>query len=124
MSTPADDDVTIGRSELHIAATVISGRFREPSAERQRLALVDELLRLESNLGRALADHARHALSESRGTHSTWDVAADSADVYVALQRYAEVLHRIAARYRSLAASARASDTGPTTDRNEDGPKS
>lgn len=121
MNAPADDGVTIGRSDLHIAAIVISGRFREAEAEQQRLALVDALLRMESDLARALAEQARHALSESRGSHSTWDVAADSEEVYAALGRYADALQRIASRYQSLAASADTIEGAAVRDRIDPG---
>ena len=83
-----DERSTIARHDLRIAAVVVSVRLGEPLAEQQRLTLVDELIRVESSLGRELAEHARHALSESRGTHSKWDVVADAEAVYAALERY------------------------------------
>ena len=112
-----EDRIAIEHSDLRIAAVVISGRFREASAEQQRLTLVEELLRLESNLGRALAEHARHALSESRGSHSKWDVAADSEQVFAALQSYAVALQRIASKYRTLAALVDTIESESATDR-------
>ena len=116
MNAPLDDCVTIAHSDLRIAAVIISGRLREASAEQQRLTLVDELLRLESNLGRALAEHARHALSESRGSRTTWDVAADGEQVYAALQQYAVTLQQVAIEYRTLAASVGTVESETATD--------
>ena len=112
-----EDRVTIAHSDLLIAAIVISGRFRDASAEQERLTLVEELLRLESNLGRALAEHARHALSESRGSHSKWDVAADGAQAFAALQSYAVALQRIASKYETLAAPVDTIEHQSATDR-------
>ncbi len=105
MIPPSDEGVTIARNDLRVAAIVVSVRLREPLAEQQRLMLVDELLRVESNLGRALAEHARHALSEARGSHSAWDIMADAEQVYAALERYEATVQRIASEYGSLVAS-------------------
>ena len=105
LSAPMDQRVTIARDDLRVAAVVVSVRFREPSAEQRRLILVDELLRVESNLGRVLAEHARHALSESRGSHSTWDVLADAEQVFAVLEQYEATVQRIAGEYRALVAS-------------------
>ena len=114
MSRQADEAITIARPDLRIAAVVVSVRFRNPEAEQERLALVDELLREESNLGRALAGHARHALSESRGSHSNWDIVADAEEVYAMLVRYEAIVRRMANIYGALVASieARAAEQG------------
>ena len=68
--------------------------------------LVDELLRATSHLSRALAGLARHGLSESRGTHSAWDVAADAEQVFEALVRYESLIYGIGSEYELLIAAA------------------
>jgi len=98
------DIVALARSDLRVASILISVRFDDPAAEQRRLAFVDELLRLTSDLGHALADHARHALSESRGSHSTWDIAAEAEHVYATMVRYEALLHEIGREYRPLVA--------------------
>ena len=105
MTEPAGECIGIARSDLQLAAIVISVRLDDAMAEQQRLMLIDELLRMERDLGSALGAHARHALSESRGSRSTWDVMADSEQVYGALARDALTLQRLARDYRALASS-------------------
>ena len=92
--------------DLRVASAVISLRFDDPAAEQRRLSLVDELLRATSNLSRALAGHARHGLSESRGTHSAWDMASDAERVFEALVRYEALIYTIGYEYRLLVAAA------------------
>jgi len=96
----------IAISDLRVASAVVSLRLADPAAEQRRLALVDELLRATGNLGRALVGHARHGLSEYRGTHSAWDVAADAEQVLEALARYEVLVYGIGTEYRPLIAAA------------------
>ena len=102
MTDSPTEAVRIARTTLRIAAAAVSVRLRDPGAEQRRLALIAELLRLESNLGRALGEHARHSLSESRGSHSTWDVVAEAEEVFVALEQYGAVLQAVARAYGAL----------------------
>ena len=77
--------------------------------------LVGELLRATSHLSRVLADLARHGLSDSRGTHSAWDVGGDADRVFEALVRYEALVHGIGSEYELLIAAAerrRASEAG------------
>ena len=99
---PDEEVVRIARSDVLLTAAVVSARLADDSTEQQRLAYLDELLRATSNLGRALIGYARHALSESRGSHSTWDVAADADDVFVALAEYADLTRIVAGAYRGV----------------------
>jgi hypothetical protein len=101
-----DEAVVIAGADLRVASAVISLRFEDVAAEQRRLALVDELLRATSNLSRALAGHARHGLSESRGTHSAWDMASDAEAVFEALVRYETLVYAIGYEYRLLVAAA------------------
>ena len=116
LNAPMDQRVTVARDDLRVAAVVVSVRLPEPSAERRRLILVDELLRVESNLGRVLAEHARHALAESRGSHSTWDVVADAEQVFAVLEQYESTVQRIASEYRALVASITTEEGETATD--------
>ena len=115
MTTPTDGQVTISCTDVRIAALVASIRVREPGAEQRRLILVDELLRVERNLARVLGEHARHALSESRGSHSTWDVAAEAEEVFTALEGYAATLQLVVGEHRSLIASRSTDGIEPAT---------
>ncbi len=106
MLDPREEAVVIAGVDLRVASAVISMRFDDHEAEQRRLALVDELLRATSNLSRALAGHARHGLSESRGTHSAWDMASDAERVFEALVRYEALVYAIGYEYRLLVAAA------------------
>ena len=102
MTDSVEEEVRISRATLRIAAAAVSVRLRDPGAEQRRLALVAELLRLQSTLGRALGEHARHSLSEWRGSHSTWDVVAEAEEVYVALEQYGNVLQAVVRAYGAV----------------------
>ena len=105
MSRRAEAIVALRQDELRIAARVTSVRFPQREHEQERLALVDELLRIEANLGRALSQHARHGLSESRGSHSTWDVASEAEHIFTTLAQYETIVRRMAGLYGSLVAA-------------------
>ena len=101
--TPRDgrvpEVVTVARDDLRVLSAVISSRFTDQAAEQQRLKLLDDLLRATSHLARALSEHARHGLSESRGSHSRWDVAEEAEQVYALLVQYGTFVRQIGREY-------------------------
>jgi len=96
-STP--EVVTVARDDLRVVSAVISARFTEEAAEQQRLTLLDDLLRAASHLARSLSEHARHGLSESRGSHSRWNVVEDAEQVYALLVQYGTFVRQIGREY-------------------------
>ena len=106
--------IVIRTTDLRIAAVIASVRFREPEMEQERQKLVDEFLCAESNLGRALSEHARSGQPASRGSHGTWNVVVDPEDVRAALLAYETIVRRMADTYGALVASLAAPTFSPT----------
>jgi hypothetical protein len=98
--TPPDSiGVAISRADLELLAALSAARFADPTAEGERARLVIGAHAAGQALATQLALGSRHAISESRGSHSRWDVDADLLAAFDALVAYAAELRRVAARY-------------------------
>lgn len=87
--------VTITRHGLQMMATLVAARLDGPR-EQQRLAMMDEVLQSAQRLSHVLNALTRHSVMEYRGSHTAWDVRADSDAAYDAFRDYAGALERLA----------------------------
>ena len=94
---PADipPPVTITRDGLRMMATLVAARLDGPR-EQHRLTMLDEVLQSAQRLSHVLNDLTRHSIMEYRGSHTAWDVRADSDAVFHAFREYAAALERVA----------------------------
>ena len=95
--------VTISRSDTEVVAHATSTRFADPGAEAEREAVLHEVIGAARDLHQSLRSQTLHSLAEYRGSHSAWDVNAESRVVYAALERYSVTMRRAAARLRQIA---------------------
>ncbi len=96
----------VSRQELALLAVAARARCLERSADVERVALLGEVYAAGLDLARQLRDHTLHSMAEYRGSHSAWDVLAESEALAAAKERYALVARRAAARLPALLASA------------------
>ena len=99
-----DPVVTISRGDTEVIATATAARFGDPRAEAERVAVLQEVIHAARDLHQGLREQTLHALAEYRGSHSAWNVGAESRLVYAALDHYSVTVRRAAARLRHLVA--------------------
>ncbi len=96
--------VTIARGDTETIATATVTRLGDARAEAERVALLQEVIHAARDLHQGLRDQTLHSLAEYRGSHSAWNIGAESRVVYAALDRYSVTVRRAAARLRLLLA--------------------
>ena len=96
---PSMAGVAISRADLELLAALSAARFADAEAEAERAKLVIRAHAAGQALGGQLSRGSRHALSESRGSHSAWDVAADLRAAFDALAAYAQEVRAVVERY-------------------------
>ncbi len=96
---PSPAGIAISRADLELLAALSRARFPDPDAEAERAGLVVRAHAAGQAVGAQLSRGSCHALSESRGSHSAWDVAADLLAAFDALAAYAREVRAVAARY-------------------------
>ena len=96
--------VTIARGDMEVIATATASRLHDARAETERVAVLREVIEAGRDLHQGLRDQTLHALAEYRGSHSAWNIDAESRVVYAALDRYSVTVRRAAARLRHLLA--------------------
>lgn len=90
--------IVIAPADLASVAELAAARLADPVAERERLTLLEGVFRAGAALYHALSQYSLHALSESRGSHSRWDLSTDAMMLQDALCAYAEAVRRAAVR--------------------------
>jgi hypothetical protein len=106
--TPADTPsgptvLELARFDCEVLALLTSARLRDPAAEQRRSALLDAVNRAGRDAARRLEAYTRHAISESHGSRSTWNVTADARAFFDSLAAYAALVHRTVEQLAALA---------------------
>jgi hypothetical protein len=96
------------RQDLAMLAVAARARCADQRAEDERRALLGDVHAAGLDLARQLRDHTLHSMAEYRGSHSAWDVLAESEALAVAHDRYVAVARRAAVRLRAVLADAQA----------------
>src|SRR5688572_13465383 len=97
------ESVEIGRFDLQMLALMTSVRLADEDAEAWRATLLDEVHRAGLDAHRLLGVFVRHAITESRGSHSTWNVGADADAYFRALATYSAAVRRATEQLLALA---------------------
>ena len=96
----------VSRQELALLAVAARARCPDRGADEERVALLGEVYAAGLDLARHLRDHTLHSMAEYRGSHSAWDVLAESEALCAAQERYAAVARRAAARLPAILSAA------------------
>ena len=118
MTESWEQRATIAPADLDVLARLTAARFTDAAQEARRLQWLDELNSASACLSRAVATLSRHAISESRGSHSKWDMMEDSRVFYDALARYATLVRDAADEYQRLSSASAESRGVPERRRN------
>jgi hypothetical protein len=103
MSSSFATGVTITHADLDLLAEVAMLRFPLRAAESHRLEQMRAVLDAGADLARALESHTHCALVNHRGSHGTGDLAAETAILAAAFQRFGRLVAETAGEYRRFA---------------------
>jgi hypothetical protein len=98
--------------DLNLLGFVAAQRFSDPSDEDERVALISAALDAGRTASRAMQMWVSHSLTEYRGSHSRWDVAATTADLSRALDVFVCAVGNAATRLRHSSAVRLAGASG------------
>lgn len=106
----------LARLDCELLALLTSARLRDPVAEQRRCMLLDGVNRAGQAAARRLEEYTRHAVTETHGSRSTWDVSADARAFFDGLSAYAALVRWSAGQLAALAeadAGARMAESEP-----------
>lgn len=97
------DGLVLRRADVELVALLTVARLPDPEAERRRLALLDGVHRSGHQASQALATLTRRGISESRGSHSAWNLGEDAALFLERFAEYAAQIRSAATMFREVA---------------------
>jgi hypothetical protein len=100
MSAFSPSGVTIAHADLELLAEVAMLRFPLRGAESHRLEQMRAVLDAAADLARTLESHTHCTLVNHRGSHGTGDLAAETAALSAAFQRFGRLVAETATEYR------------------------
>lgn len=114
-SDPGAERALLRRRDVRLLALLASARFEDPSTEARRITLLRDVNRTGRAASRRFGEYTRHTVSETWGSRSAWNVAADAEAFFTAMADYCAAVERISAELEALAAqwqAAGADDEG------------
>lgn len=104
-NTPAPtrlDDESPPRHPLSILALAASIRLDDPRQEHERVVMLEVAIMAGREAARALDRWLSQSLAEYRGSRTTWDLAATTADLRLELDQFEKILRETTDRLTAL----------------------
>ena len=99
---PPLDDEPPPRHPLSILALAASIRLDDPRQEHERVVMLEVAIMAGRDASRALDRWLSQSLAEYRGSRTTWDLTATTADLRLELDRFEKILRETADRLTAL----------------------